>query len=149
MKKLLLVLILLVAPVTVFAANPKVLTVNADAGKSKINISGTTEEGVYAVTCYLNDETGKEIAMDSVSVENKIFTDSFTAVKGKYVVKCANYAGESEFVSANVEVTEELPSKANQPSTGDNIVLFIILGVVALIGIAFTTVKLVKKSKNN
>lgn len=147
MKKLLLVLILLVAPVTVFAANPKVLTVTADGGKSKINITGTTEDGVYAVTCYLNDESGNEIAMDSVSVENKAFTDSFTAVKGKYTVKCANYAGESEFVTANVEVTEEVQQKGNQPATGDNIVLFIILGVVALAGIAFTTVKLVKKSK--
>ena len=149
MKKLLLLLVLLIAPITVFAAaTPNVLTVSPTADGATINYTGTTEDGVYAAACklYAPDAASVDDYLDafSSSVDANKFEGTLTAPKaGKYLVKCANYDG-GDIVSAEVEVTEVAK---NQPKTGDNIVLFVILGVVALAGIAFTTVKLVKKSK--
>lgn len=143
MKKVLLAIILLI-PFSVFAA-PAVLTLDATVEGSTINYKGTIEDGSFAVMCKLYDASDDELDILSSSVDTNAFEGAFTVTQnGKYKVSCANYEG-GDVKTVEVEVKDTKDSK-NNPGTGDNIVLYIILGVVALVGITFTTVKLVKKN---
>ena len=167
MKKISLFIIgvLFLFPITVFAADPQVTSVNATASGKTISYTGTTEEGLTAVMCKLysgNDELKKL----SSEVDNKAFSGSFEVTdNGDYTVSCARYEGGT-IVSADVTVEETSNSNSNQvsnttesnsnsnvasnstsksnsnnndkvsnPVTGDNIKLFIILFVIATLGI--------------
>lgn len=140
MKKLvtLLLAVVLLTPV-VKAADLKTLETKNDNGILKY--SGTTEDGVLAVSCSLFNSKNEEIDISSNQVDNNKFEGSFTVTKGDtYTIKCADYEG-GKIVSAQEEV--------KNPSTGDKIMKSVlILGVCAL-GIAGVAVysKKTKKSK--
>lgn len=96
MKKsiLLTLFLLLILPLTVFADEPKILTLDAEVDDNTINYSGTTEEGSHAVMCKLLDDNEEEIDKKSIPVDNNNFEGSFIAPStGDYSVKCANYEG--------------------------------------------------------
>ena len=140
MKKLvtLLLAVVLLTPVVKAAElNVKELTTKTDNGT--IKYSGTTDEGVLAVSCSLFNSKNEEVDISSNQVNNNKFEGTFTVTKGDtYTVKCANYEG-GKIVSA----TEEIKN----PATGDNIIKYgIILGVCVL-GLAGLTI-CTKKKKN-
>ena len=95
MKKVLSILILLlVFPFAVKAANVK--TFDAKLEDGVITVSGTTEDDVYAVAITVYDKNGEAlIAMQSTAVdENLKFTDEIVVSKDdEYIVKSANYEG--------------------------------------------------------
>ncbi len=146
MKKLFVLTLLLIFPLSVFAAEekPKVLTLNAKAEDAVINYDGTTEEGSHAVMCKLYDKDSEEVDKLSVAVNELKFEGSFTVnEKGKYTVYCANYEG-GEIKNVEVEVTSI--NKSN-PKTADNLALYITLGVVSIAGISALVIALNKRKK--
>ena len=147
MKKILVLFIsvLLIAPITVFAANPAVLTLEASAVDATINYNGTIEDGSYATTCKLVNSKDEEIDTFSSSVDSNKFLGSFIAPsKGDYEVRCANYEG-GDIKSVKVTVGE---ISTSNPTTGDNIVLYIVLSVVAITGLIAVSIILNKKKKS-
>ena len=148
MKKisLLVLTIVLLIPITVFAAvTPRVLTVDAKADSSTINYTGTTEDGVYAVMCKLYDSSDNEMDLLSSQVDNKEFKGSFSNVAaGTYKVSCARYEG-GEVVSDDVPIEGELTT-AN-PKTGDSILVYVLALVVAVLGTVGGTLYIRKTKK--
>ena len=109
------------------AIGADVLTITADyAGPTSIEFSGTTDDGVLAVTCSLVDGAGKEAAINSVAVNEAEFIGEFeVSTDTEYTaVKCANYDGgayvvaELENVIEPEEVSEEISEKTDSPETG-------------------------------
>lgn len=141
MKKLvtLLLAVVLLTPVVKAAElNVKELTTKTDNGT--IKYSGTTDEGVLAVSCSLFNSKNEEVDISSNQVNNNKFEGTFTVTKGDtYTVKCANYEG-GKIVTAT--------EKVNNPETGDKILKYgIILGVcvLGLTGLTIYTKKNKKK----
>ena len=169
MKKLSLfvVAILLIIPLSVSAIEYKVSTLNASANGTTIKYDGTMEAGSTAVKCWLYEGT-TELDYFSSAVDNTKFNGTFTAPKnGEYTVKCANYEGgdlkeatvkvEDTTTPTNNETTtestenkteEKTTSKTSKnPKTSDNILKFVSLMVISLIGIGFVVFKLRKEAK--
>ena len=104
--KYLLLAFLLALPITVFAADPAVLTLNASATGSTVKYDGTMEDGSTAVMCKLVDSSEKEKDLLSSAVDNAAFSGSFENVpNGTYNVTCANYSG-GDWKKAQVEVKD-------------------------------------------
>ena len=142
MKKLvtLLLAVVLLTPVVKAAElNVKELTTKTDNGT--IKYSGTTDEGVLAVSCSLFNSKNEEVDISSNQVNNNKFEGTFTVTKGDtYTVKCANYEG-GKIVTAT--------EKVNNPETGDKILKYgIILGVcvLGLTGLTIYTKKIKRKT---
>lgn len=93
MKKKLLIGLLLVMPLTIVSAKGNVTSLNAEYDNGKITYSGNTDSDVTAISCFLYDESEKEIDFNSSAVDNGKYEDTFTVSKGKYTVKCASYEG--------------------------------------------------------
>ena len=151
-------------------------TLNATQSNGKINVSGTTEDGVLAVAILVYDSTGSNlITMQTTSVESdNTYSDSITIASGTYVVKVADYDGgeyitkkvteetkKDEKPDANtitdntitntdttVENTTTDTNKTN-PKTGDNIILFAIIFIIALTGLVGTVIINKKRAKNS
>jgi len=143
MKKLsiFLVSILLLIPFTV-SALPKVESLDAKVSKNEITYNGTMEDGSTAVMCKLYDSKSNEIDLLSTQVDDNKFEGSFTVnTKGDYKVSCANYEG-GEILEKTVSVTD-----VKNPKTGDNIIMYVSLGVIALLGIGFIAFRLKKQAK--
>ena len=143
MKKRLLTLLLavtLLVPV-VKAAELNVKTLTASLSNKTVKYSGTTDEGVLAVSCslfYKDDE----IDISSNQVNNNKFEGTFTVSKeDTYVVKCANYEGGKIVEATTTEKTEE---KKSNPATGDNLIKYALILTVSAAGIVVT-----KKCKEN
>ncbi len=138
-----LLIVLLVIPFVVNAAETDVVSLDATVSGGKISYEGTTGEESVAVTCKLYNSEGKEIDVLSSQVDEKAFTGSFTVTsKGNYEVACANYEG-GDFVKKSVTVKE-----VSNPKTGDNIVTYVSLAVVSLVAILLFALK-IKNSKKN
>lgn len=167
MKKisLFILTVLLIIPFGVKAAtNPAVKTLEANASGSTIDYSGTMEDGSYAVMCKLYDSSDEELDLLSSSVDNNKFEGSFTNVpNGTYNVSCANYeGGEIKTVSVTINndaedsnsdetiTTTSSNASANvgtkNPKTGDNIMNYLIVLVISVIGLTINTI-CVKKEK--
>ena len=144
MKKILCLLaVLLMLPITVFAANPAVLTLDAKADNLIINYTGTVETGSTAVICELYDSSDVKVDYFSSEVNNGAFEGSVTSPKaGTYKLRCAHFEG-----GAVKEVEVSTVNTAN-PSTGDPIFTYIAIGAVALIVVGIIVVILSKKKKN-
>ena len=146
---ILLVLALFIVPLTYVnaAVSPNVLTVEATQANGEISYTGTTEDGVVAVSCILLDSDNNEVDFVSSSVYNKAFSDKFVAEEGNYTIKCANYNGGT-FVTDTV--TSNKTTKVEKaPKTLDNINIYIItlvVSIIALLSIALF-VKKIKTSK--
>ena len=140
----LLLVLLLVFPVFV-DAKPKVNTLEVKVDGSKINYSGTMEDGSYAVMCKLYSEDTELDMLSSEVSENKFEGDFTVAKNGTYMVYCANYEG-GDIKSAEAVVSDA----SNNPKTGDNILLYasVLLGS-ALVVTATGTVLVKRKLKRN
>ena len=131
MKKIitLLLAVILLTPV-VKAAELNVKTLEIKNNNGTLKYSGTTDEGVLAVSCSLLNSKEEEIDISSNQVESNKFEGTFTVTKGDtYTVKCANYEG-GKIVTAT--------EKVENPKTGDNIILYgaiLAIGVMGLAGI--------------
>ena len=138
MKKIIvLVLLLLVLPITVFAAEaPTVTKLVLSNEKGVIKYSGEVQDPnpeygspSYAVMCKLYNSKDEEIDYLSSEVNEHKFEGSFTVTKNDtYKVSCANYEG-GEFKSETIVV------KAANPKTGDTMLLYVALGVVSVVAL--------------
>ena len=130
MKKVLLVLLLLILPVTVFAAEaPKATKLELKNDKQVITYTGEMEDGSLAVMCKLYNSKDEEIDYLSSEVNEHKFEGTFTVTKNDtYKVSCANYEG-GEIKSETVVV------KAANPKTGDTMLLYVALGVVSVVAL--------------
>lgn len=137
----------------------------------KISVSGTAESGTLAVAIMVYDSTGNNlITMQTTSVgSNNNYSDIITIASGTYVVKVADYDG-GEYKSVTVSPKEENNQQTDKteqednetntkneekdtktetssnPTTGDNIILFIVLFAIATLGTVIT-IKLNKNRK--
>ena len=140
MKKLitLLLAVVLITP-TIKAAELNIKELTTKTENNSIKYSGTTEEGVLAVSCSLFNSKNEEIDISSNAVNSNKFEGTFTVTKGDtYTVKCANYEG-GKIITAT--------EKVENPATGDKVLKYgIILGICVL-GIA--GLKINKKLKEN
>ena len=141
MKKLvtLLLAVVLLTPVVKAAElNVKELTIKTE--KNSIKYSGTTDEGVLAVSCSLFNSKNEEIDISSNQVNNNKFEGTFTITKGDtYTVKCANYEG-GKIVTAT--------EKVENPKTGDNVLKYGIILGISILGITGLTIYTKKNKKN-
>lgn len=140
MKKLvtLLLAVVLLTPV-VKAAELNVKTLEATTTNNTVKYSGTTDEGVLAVSCSLFNSNDEEVDISSNSVDNNKFEGTFTVTTNDdYTVKCANYEGG--------KIISSKDNKKN-PATGDNIILYGALLSVGIIGLA--GIKIYNKKKTS
>ena len=129
MKRLVVLLLLLIFPLTASAAtsNVNVKTLDVSASGKTIKYNGEMENDSVAVMCKLYNSDNKEIDYLSSAVNNHKFEDTFTVSDtGKYTIYCANYEG-GEILSKEVEVKEE-----QTPETLDNIVTYVLIGGISL-----------------
>ena len=131
MKKIIvLVLLLLVLPITVLAAEaPKVTKLELKNDKQVITYTGEMEDGSLAVMCKLYNSKDEEIDYLSSEVNEHKFEGTFTVTKNDtYKVSCANYEG------GEIK-TETIVVKAANPKTGDTMLLYVALGVVSVVAL--------------
>ena len=146
-----------------------VLTVVATKNASAVSFSGTTEDGVLAVSCSLKDSAGAEIDFNSVMVSGNRFSGDFSSnIANAKTVVCANY-DSGRLVSATI--TEESSTTGNAgtstststtsagtPGTGvltdvhEGSAVFttafgVVLAVMAVLG--FVVAKIVKRKTKN
>ena len=140
-KKLILLLAVFCLIPAVKAAELNVKTLSASNKDNTITYSGTTDEGVLAVSCSLFNSKDEEIDISSNSVDNSKFEGKFTVSKNDtYTVKCANYEG-GKIISASTEAKE-----VKNPQTGDNIVKFLMIGAISVVGIVGLGIYIKKNS---
>ena len=145
MKKILSILaVLLILPITVFAAtSPVVLTLEATPDNLIVNYKGTISAGSTAVICELYDSNDEKVDYYSSAVENGAFEGSVTSPKAAtYKLRCANFEG-GEVKEVEVTTTEE--KKDSNPTTGDPIYTYVAIGAGALIVIGVIVVIITKK----
>ena len=151
MKKfsVLLIILLLFPFIYVEAAStPRVLTLDATTSDTTITYNGTIEDGSYAVMCKLLNNNNEEIDLLSSSVTNNSFEGSFVvSEKANYKVACANYEGgdikevEVSFDDDTVTDTNKNNTNAKKVNnasnvkTSDNIIIFIIIGIISMCAI--------------
>ena len=145
MKKYILLLIIAIFPFAFASAAtaPQVVSLETAVEGNVIKYNGEMEDGSFAVVCKLVDKDDKEVQDFSSAVDNHKFSGSFTVeTAGDYTVRCAHFEG-GEVKGAEATVTE-VPS--TNAKTGDFIHIYVIVGIVALIGL-FGTVFYLKKIK--
>ena len=149
MKKILcLIISLFFIPIFVNAENPKVLSLKVENSGLNIKYSGTTEDGSHAVMCKLFDKDSNEIDKLSSAVDdNKFEGELLVDEDGEYKLSCANYEG-GEFNSVNVIISSsEKKETPNNPKTIDNIIIYVSISVLSIIGIVSTKIYFKKKIK--
>lgn len=161
---LLLAIMVLVPFANVDAAgNSNIKTIDASISNGTISVSGTTEDGVLAVAIMVYDSTETNlITMQTTSVgSDNSYSDTISIESGNYVVKVADYDG-GEYVTKTVketiteqeneqqEVNENTAANSgattSNPKTGDNIIFYIAIFVIAVLGIIIT-IKINKTNK--
>ena len=145
MKKIIVLLLLLVLPITAFAAEPNVVKLELKSDKQVISYTGEMEDGSFAVMCKLYNSNNEELDYLSSEVSNKKFEGKFTVSKNDtYKVSCANYEG-GEIKSETIKI-----ENAN-PKTGDLVELYCIVFAfcIAALTIACAYPKFLKKSKKS
>lgn len=147
MKKIIFVFaLLLLLPISVFAAStPRIITLEANATEGEIKYNGTIEPNSYAVMCKLYNAKDEEMDLLSSPVSEEKFDGNFTVTEsGNYKIACANYeGGEIKTTDVTVKLTE---TKEDNPKTGDNIVLYMTIAGIAVVGLV-VGVLVVKKKK--
>ena len=155
MRKIIFLLVaLFIVPTYILAAiAPTITKLEADVLGKDIKYNGETTTGTYAVMCKIFNNKDEELdLLSSPVIENK-FEGSFTVIEnGEYKVSCSNYEG-GEFKTIDVIVDEnnledqaKEIEKVQNPKTGDNIVLYISLSLVSIIGIVILVI--IKKKFN-
>ena len=146
MKKLVVLLLLIIFPMTVNAAlaDLDVKELNASVESKTIKYSGKTGADSLAVMCklYLGEDIVDYLSSE---VNESKFEGTFTVNKaGKYTVYCANYSG-GDIKSTEVEVVEETSSN---PATSDKIlgyVAVLLLCAIVVTGVILYFKKITKK----
>ena len=145
MKKVLVLLLAIVLPVSVNAASTNVTKLELSNDKTVITFKGEIEDDSVAVMCKLYDSKNEEIDLLSTSVSENKFEGTFTISNNDtYKVACANYDG-GEIKAETIKVDDIV-----NPKTGDLIESYCIvlaLCVAALI-LACMAPKFLKKRKN-
>ena len=147
MKKisLLMLLILLIVPLNVRAAEIKVLELDVSAKDNTIKYNGTMDDGATAVMCKLFNSEEDEVDKLSSAVDGHKFAGEFTIDKNDtYTIYCANYEGGA--ISSKEVIVSEIKELV-APKTGDNILTYVGIGAIGLIGIAASVI-VFKKRKN-
>ena len=137
-KIILLISLFLIVP-TVKAAELNVKTVTTEALEGKIKYTGTTDEGVLAVSCSLF-KGEEELDIASNQVNNNTFEGSFNVQSGTYTVKCANYEGGT--------IVSSQEAKAQNPKTGDSIIKSVAILGISVAGLVGAAIVL-KKNENS
>ena len=175
---LVIMLSLFIIPiVSVNATTLDVKTINALITDNQISVNGTVDNGVLAVAIMIYEEDGTTlVTMETTSVDsNDKYSDTIDVVTAgkKYIVKVANYDGgtyvtaevdgtvndsnnntnnensnNSNNNTTNTETSNKVDNTTN-PKTGDNIIIFSIIFVIALTGILVTCIISIKRVKNN
>ena len=139
MRKIIFLLVaLFIVPTYILAAiAPTITKLEADVLGKDIKYNGETTTGTYAVMCKIFNNKDEELdLLSSPVIENKF----------------ANYEG-GEFKTIDIIVDEnnledqaKEIEKVQNPKTGDNIVLYISLSLVSIIGIVILVI--IKKRFN-
>lgn len=147
MKKICLsmIIVLLLIPISVNAATtPRIITLDANTTGMTISYNGTIEDGSHAVMCKLLNNNSEELDLLSSPVEDNKFEGTFTVNdKGNYKVACANYEG-GDIKEVDATITTVNTKTATNTKTGDNIIPFILIALISIIGI-ITTIVINKK----
>ena len=154
MKKIILTLIMtltiMMMPI-VKAAN--ITTMSASESTSgEITISGTVEDSVIAVATLIYDSKGENlITMQTVQVnDDNTYNATFTLDAETYVVKVADYSGgnyKTATISPNTTTSGVSSSEDYNPKTGDNILLYVVLGLISLVGLSSIAIYFKKTTK--
>lgn len=154
MKKLFSIFFIVLMSLVILPFNVNalsILTLNLENNNNKITVSGTTEEGVLAVAVfvYSSDEL---VDMETCSSSDSNYSCELKKafISGTYTVKVADYNG-GDYISKDVKITtnnSNNDAKEDNPKTLDNVLLYIGLGSVSLIGILGCGVYLKKKRFN-
>ena len=147
MKKYVLLLMIAIFPFIFASAatSPQVVSLETTVEGSTIKYNGEMEEGSYAVVCKLFDKDDNELQDYSSAVDNHKFEGSFTVeTTGDYTVRCAHFEGGT--VKGAEASVNDIPTSTN-PHTGNSIMLYVGLLVVAIVGAGIGIFYLAKKSK--
>lgn len=109
-----------------------------------VTVSGTTEADMLAVAIIAYDKDNNLAAMKTSGVVSDKYSDTIELKAGTYTIKVADYDG-GEYKESKINVTGNVGVK--NPNTLDDIYLYIILGVVAVIGIIYYVVTSKKTKK--
>ena len=171
------ILALTLAPIllaaNVSALDDEILTLEAeqDSTSGQITYTGTTADGITAVSCALTASDGEEIDFRSVGVTTEENTKTFSGDFGvreidSYTISCADYNGgtiktveitsNTEVVTPDTATTEE--DKKDAPETGSftggkglseaNMVLVITLSSIIVLSSIISLVIRQKKRKD-
>ncbi len=134
MKKIILTLLLIVLPVTVFAAEaPAVTKLTVSNSKGTISYNGEIEDGSLAVMCKLYNSKDEEVDLYSTEVSENKFEGTFTVVKNDtYTVYCANYEG-GNIKSESIKVDDIV-----NPKTGDNMYIYCVVFAVCIAAVVIS-----------
>ncbi len=153
MKKILLTLLLIILPVTVFAAEPPIVSkLELSNDKGVINFNGETAEpheygtGIpsYAVMCKLYNSKSEQVDILSTEVNENKFEGSFTVTKNDtYTVYCANYEGGA--IKLETVKVDDIVN----PKTGDNMYIYCIVFAVCIAAVVIAAMypRFLKKVK--
>ena len=145
----------------VFAANKEIKTVDAIQENGKLIVSGEVEEGMLAVAVQVLDQNNNLVKLETGAVDsNNKYKVEITVPEGKYIIKVADYDGGNTITKNIPEETQKTDSdskeetkttnneeiKADNPKTGDNIIIAVSVLIIACVGVLLT-IKLNKKHK--
>ena len=145
MKKILVLLLAIVLPVSVNAASTNVTKLELSNDKTVITFKGEIEDDSVAVMCKLYDSKNEEIDLLSTSVSENKFEGTFTISNNDtYKVACANYDG-GEIKAETIKVSDIV-----NPKTGDLIELYCLVFAfcIAALILTFMAPKYLKKRKS-
>lgn len=125
-------------------------TLNLTNNNNKITVSGTTEDGVLAVAVFVY--SGDEL-VDMETCSNN--SDNYSCelqkefASGTYIVKVADYNG-GDYISKDIKIklVNSNEEKTENPKTIDNVLLYMGIGIISLIGIFGCGVYIKKKKFN-
>lgn len=125
-------------------------TLNVKENNNKFTVSGTTENGVLAVAVLVYSENNL-LHMESCSVSENSYScelnKSFSI--GNYAIKVADYDG-GNYVTKDVSITksQEIINNEENPKTFDEILLYVELGFLSIIGLMVLGIYLKKEIVN-
>ena len=150
-KLLIFFAIVLLTPLFIIkaATTPKVLTLDAEFKNNKLNVSGTSEDGVLAVAIFVYDEKEQNLLATqttSVTDDNK-YNDIIEIESGNYVIKAVNYDGGEYVVKKLTSSKTNTNTKTTNPKTYDSILKYSILFIISVSGIIVVALRLRKQKQ--